>query len=104
MNQPELRISSTSNKYHFGLVVLTLLAIIALWLGVSWRMGWFPFRPWGPTEEERVQALIESTTATGPSTLSPSESAALTKSTTATGPSTLSPSEEAALIESTTAH
>lgn len=83
-------------RWVWGLIVL---AFVALWLGVSWRYGWFPFIE----QKSELQLMIEAGMAKGPSILTPEEMSELMQAGTAKGPSTLSATETAQMMQAGTA-
>jgi hypothetical protein len=83
--------SSRRKIISAGVVVL-----IVLWLGVSWRYGWFPFAGGGTSlEQMRQDATAQGTDA--------NFSAGMLEAATVSGSSQLSAEEEAALVEAATA-
>ena len=80
---------------------LILLAILVVVVGVCWMKGWFPFASHELTEAQKMQQLIDETTATG----SPATSTAqMLKDTTAKTSAKISATTTAKLIDDTTSH
>ncbi|OGG48662.1 hypothetical protein A3G63_00340 [Candidatus Kaiserbacteria bacterium RIFCSPLOWO2_12_FULL_52_8] len=80
--------------------VLFVTTILVVWIGVSWRNGWFPFAANTLTKAELLQQAIDSTTAVGTPQSIPDE---LLENTTAKGSPKYSTTTTAKVIESTTA-
>jgi hypothetical protein len=45
-------------------LLLPVLAVLVIWLGVSWRYGWFPFSP--RDSRPSLEEMMRLTTGTGP--------------------------------------
>jgi len=84
-------------------VALLLVTATILWLGVTWRYGWFPFASSTQADAELQAQLMSEASATAPSNLSDKEREALITETSASASTGLTEEERAALIKETTA-